>query len=87
MQEKLLGELIFVRMHAGSVFALARIQEIFLRDHFPHASQILEGLHFLANTCFFLYSHPCEHRNNFLASYLCIGFVPGEAENIHSLHL
>ena len=27
MQENILGELIFVRIHAGPVFALARIQE------------------------------------------------------------
>ena len=42
MQEKHLGELIFARMHAGPVFALARIQEIVLRNNFPHASQIFE---------------------------------------------
>ena len=27
MQEKILGELIFARIHVGPVFALARIQE------------------------------------------------------------
>ena len=26
-------------------------RKIFLRDHFPHISQILEGLHFCASTC------------------------------------
>ena len=30
-----LGELIFARMHAGPVFALARIQETILRRYFP----------------------------------------------------
>ena len=42
MQEEIIGELIFARIHVGPVFALARIQEIFLRDNFPHVSQILE---------------------------------------------
>ena len=51
MQDKILGELIFARILVGPVFALARRQEIFLRDHFPHISHILEGLHFGANTC------------------------------------
>ena len=34
MQEKILGELIFSRMHAGPVFALARIQENILEEPF-----------------------------------------------------
>ena len=34
MQEKILGELIFPRMHAGPVFALARIQENILEESF-----------------------------------------------------
>ena len=52
MQEKILGELIFPRLHAGPVFALARIQEkIFLRSHFLRVSQILEGNYFGAYTC------------------------------------
>ena len=51
-QEPILGELLFARLHAGPVFALARIQrKIFLRDHFLHMSQILEGIHFGVNTC------------------------------------
>ena len=49
---KILGELIFARIQAGPVFALTRIQEnICLRSHFPHVSQILEGLPFGADTC------------------------------------
>ena len=51
MQEKILGELIFPRIHAGPVFALARIQKILLRSHFLHISQILEGNYFGAYTC------------------------------------
>ena len=51
MQEKNLGELIFARIHAGPVFALARIQEIIFEGSFPHMSQILEGIHLGANTC------------------------------------
>ena len=51
MQEKILGELIFARIHAGPVFASREYRKIFLRDHFPHISQILEGSHFGANTC------------------------------------
>ena len=51
MQEKDLGELIFARIHAGPVFALARIQENILENNFPHIRQILERIHFGANTC------------------------------------
>ena len=51
MQEKFLGELIFARIPAGPVFALARIQENVFEDHCPHIGQILEGIHFGANTC------------------------------------
>ena len=52
MHEKNSGEFIFPRTHAGLVLALTQIQEnMFLRKHFPHISQILEGIHFGANTC------------------------------------
>ena len=34
MQEKILGELIFARIHAGPVFALARIQESIFEGSF-----------------------------------------------------
>ena len=30
---------------------LREYRKIFLRDHFPHIGQILEGIHFGANTC------------------------------------
>ena len=53
MQEKVLGELIFERIHVGPVFA-REYRKIFSRNHFPHISQILEGIHFSAlsaNTC------------------------------------
>ena len=49
---KNLGELIVARIHAGPVFALARIQEnIFEGSFSANISQILEGIHFGANTC------------------------------------
>ena len=51
MQEKTLGEFIFARIHAGPVFALARIQEYIFEGSFPHISQILEGIHFGTSTC------------------------------------
>ena len=51
MQEKILGELIFARIHVGPVLALREYRKIFLRDHFPHISQVLEGIHSGANTC------------------------------------
>ena len=52
MQEEILGEFIFARMHARPVFALARIQEnMFLKDHFPQNSSILKGIQVGANTC------------------------------------
>ena len=50
-KERNLGESIFARLHAGPVFALARLQDIFLINNFPHNSQILEGIHLGANTC------------------------------------
>ena len=34
MQEKILGELIFLRMHAGPVFARVRIQENIFEESF-----------------------------------------------------
>ena len=51
MQEKILGELIFARIHAGPVFALRECGKIFLRSHFLHISQILEGNYFGVYTC------------------------------------
>ena len=51
MQEKFLGELIFSRIDAGPVFALARIQENIFEESFLHLSQILEGNYFGAYTC------------------------------------
>ena len=52
MQEKILGELIFFREYMRGLYLLSReYRKIFLRDHFPHISQILEGIHFGANTC------------------------------------
>ena len=51
MQETSLGELVFVRIHAGPVLALTRIQENIFEDHFLHISRILAGIQFGANTC------------------------------------
>ena len=51
MQEKILGELIFAPIHAGPVFALVRIQENIIEEHFPHISQIWGAVHVGANTC------------------------------------
>ena len=51
MQDKILGELIF-REYMRGLYSLSReYRKIFLRDHFLHISQILEGIHFGANTC------------------------------------
>ena len=44
MQEKILGELIFARIHAGRVFALARIQENIFEEVFPeYFAKLLGG--------------------------------------------
>ena len=54
MQEKFLGELIFARIHAAPVFALARIQEnslVFRGAIFLISRQFWGGVHFGANTC------------------------------------
>ena len=77
MQEKILGELIFARIHAGPVFALARIQENIFEEVFPECfAKFLREF----TRCEYmprLYSHPREYRKILLANYLCIGFVPG----------
>ena len=77
MQEQILKKLIFARIHAGPVFALARIQKICLRDHFPRISQNSWGTSFRCEYMSRLYSHPHDYSKNLLASYLCIGFMPG----------
>ena len=76
MQEKSLGEF-FLREYMRGLSSLSReYRKIYLRDHFPHISQILEGIRFGANTCRACI-HPREYRKIFLGNYLCIGFVPG----------
>ena len=45
------GGINFKLMHAGPVFALARIQENIFEGSFPKNSSILEGSQFGANTC------------------------------------
>ena len=76
MQEKILGELIFVRIHAGPVFALARIQENNFGEVFPEYCAKFLGESIWCEDMPRLYSHPREYRKIF-ANYLCIGFVPG----------
>ena len=77
MQEKFLGELIFARIHAGPVFALARIQENIFEEVIPeYCAKFLEEF-IRCEYMPHLYSHPREYRKIFLANYLCIGFVPG----------
>ena len=77
MQEKILGELIFARIHAGPVFALARIQENIFEEAFPEYCGKFLGEFMRCEYMPRLYSHPREYRKIFLANYLCIGFVPG----------
>ena len=77
MQEKILGELIFARIHAGLVFALARIQENIFEEVFPEYFAKFLGEFTRCEYMPRLYSHPREYRKIFLANYLCIGFVPG----------
>ena len=72
MPELILGELSFARMHAEPVFALAQVQKIVLRNHFPHLGEILGGIHFGANTC-----RACirtfANTEQFQANCLCTG--------------
>ena len=77
MQEKNPGELIFARIHAGPVFALARIQENVFEEVFPEYLAKFLGEFTRCEYMPRLYSHPREYRKIFLANYLCIGFVPG----------
>ena len=77
MQEEFLGELIFARIHAGPVFALARIQENIFEEVFPEYFANFLGAFIPCEYMPRLYSHPREYRKIFLANYLCIGFVPG----------
>ena len=77
MQEKILGELKFARIHAGLVFVLARIQENIFVEVFPEYCAKFLGEFTRCKYMPRLYSHPREYRKIFLANYLCIGFVPG----------
>ena len=77
MQEKILGELIFARIHAGPVFALARIQENIFEEVFPEYFAKLLGEFTRCEYMPRLYLHPHEYRKILQANYLCIGFVPG----------
>ena len=60
----------------GPVFALVRIEEIFLRSSFPHICQrswgTSLGCEYMPRLC----SHPRGDRT-FLANSLRIGYVPG----------
>ena len=62
MQEKNLGELIFVRIHAGPVFALARIQENIFEDVFPEYFAKFLGEFTRCKYMPCLYSHLGEYR-------------------------
>ena len=74
-QHKNVGESIFARIHAGPVFALVRIQENIFEESFPHISQILEGIHFGANTCrACIRTRANTGQQN--PGKICIGFVP-----------
>ena len=77
MQEKILGEIVFARIHAGPIFALARIQENIFEEVFPEYCARFLGEFILCEYMPRLYSHPREYRKVLLANYLCIGFVPG----------
>ena len=75
MQEKILGELIFARIHAGPVFALPRIQENIFEEVFPEYSAKFLGEFTPCEYMPRLYSHPREYSKIFQVNYLCIGFV------------
>ena len=77
MQETILGELIFARIHAGPVFALARIQENIFEEVFPEYCAKFLGEFIRCEYMPRLDSHPREYRKISLANHLCIGFVPG----------
>ena len=71
MQEKILGELISARIHAGPVFALARIQENIFEEVFPEYCAKFLGEFIRCEYMPRLYSHPREYRKIFLVNYLC----------------
>ena len=77
MQEKFPGELIFVRIHAGPVFALARIQENIFEEVFPEYFAKFLGEFTRCEYMPRLYSHLREYRKIVLSNYLGIGFMPG----------
>ena len=52
-------------------------RKCFLRDHFPHSSQILEGIHVSANICRVCIRTRPQTGQKFPANRLCIGFAPG----------
>ena len=66
-----------MRIHAGPVFALARIQfnifeELFLCIFAKFWGEFVSVRIHAAPVL-----HPHEYRKNILAHYFCIGFVPG----------
>ena len=81
MQEKS-WELLFARIHAGPVFALARIPKNIFEELFStRTCQLLRTIHLGANTCTPVFA-PARIQENFLANYLCIGFVPQGNEQL-----
>ena len=77
MQEKILGEFIFARIHAGTigpVFALARIQQNIFEEVVPeYFAKFLREF----TRCEYmprLYLHLREYRKIFLANYLVYWF-------------
>ena len=64
MQDKFLEELIFARIHAEPVFALARIQENILEESFSAYLPNSWGNAFRCEYMPRLYSHPREYRTN-----------------------
>ena len=73
----------FVQMHVGPVFALARIQEIIYENSFQMFCQNLRGIRLGANTCRGCICTRASIGENSPLNYLCIGFVTGA--NIHVL--
>ena len=64
MQENNLGELLFAQIHAGPVFALARIQENIFEELLSAYLPNSWGNSFRCEDMPRLYSHPREYRKN-----------------------
>ena len=80
--EKFLWKFVFARIHAGPVFALARIKANSLEELVSAYLPNSWGNSFRCEYMPRLYSHPREHREKNLVNYFGIGLVPTHSSGL-----